>query len=59
MPPIRSSSDSPSNGLAMTCTWSGITTPTPRWEQAFSDDDGATWETNWVMEFTRALEVAA
>jgi hypothetical protein len=37
-------------------TWSGVTTPTPRWEQAFSDDDGATWETNWVMDFTRAGE---
>ena len=28
------------------------TTSTPRWEQAFSDDGGLTWETNWVMEFT-------
>ncbi len=34
-------------------TWSGVTTPTPRWEQAFSDDAGRTWETNWVMDFTR------
>jgi hypothetical protein len=25
-----------------------------RWEQAFSADDGATWETNWTMDFTRA-----
>lgn len=25
----------------------------PRWEQAFSPDRGASWETNWVMEFTR------
>ena len=25
----------------------------PRWEQAFSDDDGKTWETNWIMTFTR------
>ena len=24
------------------------------WQQAFSPDDGATWETNWVMEFSRA-----
>jgi len=24
-----------------------------RWEQAFSDDAGQTWETNWTMEFTR------
>ena len=34
--------------------WSGVTTPSPRWEQAFSADGGDTWETNWVMEFTRA-----
>ena len=33
--------------------WSGVTTPTPRWEQAFSEDGGETWETNWVMDFTR------
>lgn len=26
----------------------------PRWEQAFSPDGGATWETNWVMDFTRS-----
>ncbi|KAB8189329.1 hypothetical protein FH608_039635 [Nonomuraea phyllanthi] len=25
-----------------------------RWEQAFSADDGRTWETNWTMDFTRA-----
>jgi hypothetical protein len=35
-------------------TWSGVTTPAPRWEQAFSADGGAAWETNWIMEFTRA-----
>jgi hypothetical protein len=34
-------------------TWSGVTTPTPRWEQAFSDDGGRTWETNWIMDFER------
>jgi len=39
-------------------TWYGVTTPTPRWEQAFSDDDGETWETNWVMEFTPAGDEA-
>lgn len=33
--------------------WSGVTTPTPRWEQSFSDDGGETWEANWVMDFTR------
>jgi hypothetical protein len=39
--------------------WSGVTTSTPHWEQAFSDDGGETWETNWVMDFTRGLRVAA
>jgi hypothetical protein len=37
-------------------TWSGVTTPTPRWEQAFSEDGGETWETNWIMDFTRSEE---
>jgi hypothetical protein len=29
----------------------------PRWEQAFSLDAGLTWETNWVMDFTRGVDV--
>ena len=37
--------------------WSGITDRTCRWEQAFSTDDGATWEVNWVMDLTRRLVV--
>jgi hypothetical protein len=40
-------------------TWSGVTTPTPRWEQAFSEDAGETWETNWEMEFSRPEAAAA
>jgi hypothetical protein len=35
-------------------TWSRVTSPTPRWEQAFSEDGGETWETNWITDFTRA-----
>ena len=34
-------------------TWSRVTTESPRWEQAFSDDGGRTWETNMVADFTR------
>ena len=26
---------------------------TARWEQAFSQDDGKTWETNWTTDYTR------
>ena len=33
--------------------WSRSTNDQPQWEQAFSADGGKTWETNWVMTFTR------
>lgn len=35
-------------------TWSNITPNSARWQQAFSDDDGKTWSTNWIMEFQRS-----
>ena len=34
-------------------TWTDVDTGAPRWEQAFSGDGGESWESNWVMEFTR------
>ena len=33
--------------------WSDITETTCHWEQALSSDGGATWETNWTMDFDR------
>jgi hypothetical protein len=33
--------------------WSRIAPSSARWEQAFSLDEGNSWETNWVMDFTR------
>lgn len=34
--------------------WLRTDTPSPRWEQALSADRGASWETNWTMDFDRA-----
>jgi hypothetical protein len=33
--------------------WSKITSNSCQWEQAYSEDGGKTWETNWIMEFER------
>ena len=33
--------------------WLRTDTSSPRWEQAMSQDDGKTWETNWTMDFQR------
>lgn len=33
--------------------WSARDAKAPRWEQAFSKDDGTTWETNWIMVFNK------
>ncbi|HKE55806.1 MAG TPA: NIPSNAP family protein [Pyrinomonadaceae bacterium] len=42
------------NGKKVSCRFRWTrTTSSPRWEQAFSDDEGKTWETNWIMTFTR------
>ncbi len=33
--------------------WKNISPLSARWEQAFSFDEGASFETNWIMELTR------
>lgn len=35
-------------------TWVFRAPDSARWEQAFSMDAGASWDTNWTMEFSRA-----
>jgi hypothetical protein len=34
--------------------WHSITEESATWEQAFSGDGGESWETNWVMVWTRS-----
>lgn len=36
--------------------WKDITENSARWEQAYSLDEGGTWETNWAMDFERRVE---
>jgi hypothetical protein len=33
--------------------WSATQSVSPVWEQAFSVDEGVSWETNWIMQFRR------
>jgi len=33
--------------------WKDITHSSARWEQSFSFDDGQSFETNWIMNWTR------
>jgi len=39
--------------IAVRFLWLQTDGPTPRWEQAFSNDEGKSWETNWTMDFKR------
>ncbi len=39
--------------VLMRFRWSHEDADSARWEQAFSTDEGARWETNWIMTFTR------
>lgn len=41
------------DGRKVLCRFDWTGGAAPSWEQSFSDDGGKTWETNWVMTFTR------
>jgi hypothetical protein len=47
-------SDDTFNGRPIRVRFLWAVRDAPRWEQAFSPDGGASWETNWVMDFARA-----
>jgi hypothetical protein len=36
--------------------WSEITPTSAKWEQAFSTDEGRTWESNWIMRMSRIAD---
>ncbi|MBU4530010.1 MAG: DUF1579 domain-containing protein [Hoeflea sp.] len=36
--------------------WVSLATDSCRWEQAFSSDGGLSWETNWIMQFSRVAD---
>jgi hypothetical protein len=48
----------PFNGKSILVRFSiwGITADTAQSEQAFSDDGGKTWETNWINKYTRIAD---
>lgn len=39
--------------VKMRFVWKDVTKNSARWEQAYLDEARGTWETNWIMEFTR------
>lgn len=39
--------------------FSSVNSGEARWEQAFSPDEGASWETNWVMRYLRTAPPGA
>jgi hypothetical protein len=47
-----------SRSIVVRFIWTHNGTSSCRWEQAFSLDDGKTWEVNWIMDF-RPMSAAA
>lgn len=46
--------DDEDEGAPIVCQFEWLSDPAaPTWKQSFSWDGGATWETNWIMEFSK------
>ena len=45
--------DEERDGALCRFLWTAVDTPTPRWEQGFSEDGGSTWTVDWTMDFRR------
>lgn len=45
--------------LRVRFTWKAITGSSATWEQAFSLDDGESWDTNWIMQSARVTPTRA
>ena len=46
--------DDEDEGAPIVCRFEWLADPArPTWKQSFSWDGGATWETNWIMEFSK------
>jgi hypothetical protein len=43
-------------GIYVRWVWSNITKDSCRFEQAFSQDGGKTWEVNWIIQYTRLAQ---
>ena len=41
------------DGRKVLCRFRWTGGASPKWEQAFSDDEGKMWEVNWIMTFRR------
>jgi hypothetical protein len=39
--------------VRVTYEWSELADQSARWQQAYSTDGGTSWETNWLMDFSR------
>lgn len=56
---LRTFEDSTGTEVRVRYTFSDISRERFRWDQAFSRDQGKSWRTRWIMEFSREAEEAS